>query len=327
MKPADFAFPVQPIVVQKSPLKIQELCGEAYDIQAIKRQIDVLQNQAFLQAIAGSLSSANQIAAYVTAGSSHGYVFQTAIVQVAQHYLQVYRWSEANPLVTKQLLQGSIQWRKVLTCMGQHGSTPDDELVSRNPDDRMGRWITLYGVFQQECQWAKIYSGSDRLPVHRLHRLMAELIDRSIRLPPPDQRPIVWFVGFSPIVNHLLRASFAESSYQLNQRYQLEIYSDLQNVWSSLKAKIPCNGMVIYADKPGFELIQAMEQDSLLKAVPVILAGSRLSHMPWNCTPTKPTYPTWMKEMAETFWQQQRYLQMPWLEEDLASALQGMLQQ
>ncbi|WP_271251836.1 hypothetical protein [Pseudanabaena sp. Chao 1811] len=151
--------------------------------QESKKYIEEIANRDFLNAIALSLNSANQIAAYIITGGAFGYSFRDAIVQVTPSLLYVYRWTEVTEnIVESGFIRGKIDWQKVIAAMKQDGHTPDENLKSKNFQDHFGRDIMTYAVSKSDRAWVKILSGSYRLSVHRLHHLMVELVNRKIPL-------------------------------------------------------------------------------------------------------------------------------------------------
>jgi len=142
------------------------------------RLVDELYQRNFLEEIASSLISANQLAAYVITGAAHGYTFQDAVVQVTQKQIHIYRWHEVEKYVKTRLIKGTIDWQKVVTAVKQNGQTPEDKPSKQSPKYKSGRFITTYAVSGSNRAWARIHSGGKHLSVHRLHELMVVLMER-----------------------------------------------------------------------------------------------------------------------------------------------------
>lgn len=151
--------------------------------QEVKKYIEEIGNRDFLNALAVSLDSANQIAAYIITGGAFGYSFRDAIVQVKPNLLHIYCWTEVTKdIIESGFIRGKIDWHKVIAVIKQAGYNPDENLKSKNFQDHFGRNITIYAVSKNDRAWVKILSGSQRLSVHKLHHLMLELINRKIPL-------------------------------------------------------------------------------------------------------------------------------------------------
>jgi hypothetical protein len=126
-------FPYQDNHIPKSaPLaeKYQQLKQEY-----LSNQTDTLiawrnfTNQKILLAIADDLIIRNALGAYVVNGIAHDYLFQDAIIQIAENQIQVCRWCEtARNNIEIKYLQGRISWQKVINYIHRDGFTPDDNL-------------------------------------------------------------------------------------------------------------------------------------------------------------------------------------------------------